>query len=55
MGHAVQAKVNGLTSWRNAALLRSVARDLATFRQGSGAFNMVKNEQPELEEIPLQQ
>jgi len=55
MGQAVQAKVRGLLSCRNVASLRIVARDLATFRAGAGALDMVVNEQPAFEEMALQQ
>jgi len=56
IGHAVQEKVSGLLSWRSVASLRSVARDLANFRPGSGGtLDIVANEQSAFGAIPLQQ
>jgi len=55
MGQAVQEKVRGLLSWRNVASYRIVAPNLATFRTGAGALDMIVNEQPAFEEMALQQ
>jgi len=55
MGQSVQEKVKGLLSWRSVASYRIVVRDLATFRAGAEALDMVVNEQPAFEEMALQQ